>query len=156
MQGRKRLAVDYTGEHRQTGRAFRQLPEPPEWMRENAAERFREVCGQLDSLGALAETDLGLVQRYACVYGRWLDAERALAESPDTIHFARLTNRAGQPASSVAVPALAQLNKCADQLAKMESALGLTPTERTRLPATRDPGPPDPMEELLARMEDDA
>lgn len=153
MQGRKRLAVDYTGERRQAGRSFRQLPEPPEWMRENAAARFREVCEQLDALGALAETDFGLVTRYACVYGRWLDAERALAESDNTIHFTRLTNRAGQPASSVAVPALAQLHKCADLLSKMESALGLSPAERTRLPVTRDAGPPDPMEILLAQAE---
>ena len=149
MQGRKKQSLDYTGDHRQTGRACGQLPEPPEWMTVGAADRFREIVRQLDEIGALAVTDLGLCERYACTYDRWRTAEKTLAESGEEIHYTRLLNRAGQPASAVAVPALAQLNKCADQLAKMEAALGLTPCERSRLPATRPAGPPDPMEELL-------
>jgi P27 family predicted phage terminase small subunit len=149
MQGRKKQSLDYTGDRRQAGRACRQLPEPPDWMTAGAADRFREIVGQLDEIGALAVTDLGLCERYACTYDRWRSAEKSLAESGEEIHYTRLRNRAGQPASAVAVPALAQLNKCAEQLAKMEASLGLTPCERSRLPATRPSGPPDPAEALL-------
>lgn len=149
MQGRKKYTVDYAGERRQTGRGYAQLPEAPEWMTPGAAERFREIVAQLDEIGALAVTDIGLCERYACTYDRWRIAERVLAASGEEIHYTRLLNRAGQPASAVAVPALAQLNKAADQLAKMEASLGLTPCERSRLPVTRPAGPPDPMDELL-------
>ena len=149
MQGRKKMTMDYPGDCRQAGRPCGQVPAPPTWMTEGAADRYREIVSQLDEIGALAVTDLGLCERYACTYDRWRKAEKALAESGEEIHYTRLLNRAGQPASAVAVPAQAQLNKCADQLAKMEAALGLTPCERSRLPATRPAGPLDPMEELL-------
>jgi P27 family predicted phage terminase small subunit len=154
MQGRKKQAMVSTGECRQAGRTWGQLPDPPTWMTAGAADRFREIVSQLDEIGALAVTDLGLCERYACTYDRWRKAEQALAESAEDIHYTRLLNRAGQPASAVAVPALAQLNKCSDQLAKMEAALGLTPCDRSRLPATRPAGPLDPMEELLQEQFD--
>lgn len=151
MQGRKKLPMNYAGDRRQAGSRLHELPEPPDWMTAGAADRFREVVEQLDEIGALAKTDIGLCQRYAATFDRWRAAERVLAESRQEIHYTRLLNRAGQPASSVAVPALAQLNKCADQLAKLEAALGFTPTERSRLPITRAPGPPDEMDLLLER-----
>ena len=153
MQGRKKLPLNYAGERRQTGSRSQHLLAPPEWMTPGGAARFREVADQLDRIGALAETDIGLLQRYAAVFDRWQAAERVLAESGEAVHYTRLLNRAGQPASSVAVPALAQVAKCADQLAKMESALGLCPTERSRLPVTRDSGTPDDMDVLLAAAE---
>lgn len=151
MQGRKRLPFNSAGQSRAAGARFRTLPTPPAWMTAGAKERFAEVCEQLDAVGALAETDRGLVERYATVFDRWRAAEAALAASGDDLHYARLTNRAGQPASAVALPALAQANKAHDQLCKLESMLGLCPTERSRLPATRDAGPPDDVELLFAR-----
>ncbi len=133
MRGRKRLALTAAGECRQTGVPFRELPAPPEFITAGAKRRFREVVEQLDAVGALAQTDTGVVARYAAVYDRWERAEAALAADAG-LGYTRLTNRAGEPASAVATPAMAQASKCHDQLTRLESVLGLNPTERTRLP----------------------
>jgi P27 family predicted phage terminase small subunit len=157
MQGRKKLPQTVTGERRQTGIPFPELPEPPAFLTDGAKRRFREVVRQLDGIGALAVTDVGVVARYAAVYDRWEQAEAALASSGG-LGYTRLVNRAGEPASAVALPAMAQAAKCHDQLTKLESALGLNPVERARLPATRDPGQPDEYERLMASTwgDDDA
>lgn len=152
MQGRKKLPVVFSGENRQTGQAFAQLPEPPTWMTPGAKQRFVEVVAQLDALGALAATDRGLVERYSTTYDRWRAAEMALAATGEAVHYSRLVNRAGNPASAVALPAMMQCSKAHDQLTKLESMLGLCPTERTRLPITRDPGPVDEMDRLLLQQ----
>ena len=133
MRGRKRLALTAAGECRQTGVPFRELPAPPAFLTAGAKRRFREVVEQLDAVGALAVTDAGVVARYAAVFDRWEQAEAALSASGG-LGYMRLTNRAGEPASAVATPAMAQVSKCHDQLTKLESVLGLNPTERTRLP----------------------
>jgi P27 family predicted phage terminase small subunit len=157
MQGRKKLPQTAAGECRMAGVPLREPPEPPAFLTDGAKRRFREVIEQLTDIGALAETDAGVVARYAAIYDRWEQAEAALASS-GPIHYARLTNRAGQPASAVALPAMAQAAKCHDQLCKLESALGLNPVERTRLPAARDRGPTDPAEKWFAAAwgDDDA
>lgn len=149
MQGRKRLTQTYLGEQRQAGRPFSELPEPPEFLTDGAKQRFREVAEQLNAVGALAQTDAGVLARYAAVFDRWKTAEAMLAAS-GPLHYERLVNRAGEPASAVALPAMMQASKCHDQLRQLEAVLGLNPVERTRLPATRAPGPPDDYEVLLA------
>jgi phage terminase small subunit len=46
-----------------------------------------------------------------------------------------------------------QSAKAVDQMRRLASSLGLTPVDRAKLPALREPGPPDEMELLLARHE---
>lgn len=149
MKGRKKHPIDATGARRQAGCRPVALPEPPAWMTPGAASRFRAVVEQLDRLGALAETDVGAVERYATTYDRWTQAEAALAESGDRVHYVRLLNRAGQPASSVPSPAMAQATAMGAQLARLEASLGLYPTERTRLPSAAPAADDDPCEALF-------
>lgn len=152
MQGRKKLSTTSTGERRQSGRAFGEPPEPPDFLTDGAKRRFCEVAAQLDAVGALAETDAGVLARYAAVFDRWTQAEAVLTAS-GPLHYVRLQNRAGEPASAVALPAMMQAAKCHDQLRQLEAVLGLNPCERSRLPMKREPGPPDEFERLLAEAE---
>lgn len=149
MQGRKRKSHTSSGEQRQTGRRVGELPEPPDFLTDGAKRRFREVAEQLNNVGALAETDAGAIARYAAVYDRWQAAEAILAAN-GPLHYERLLNPAGEPASAVALPAMMQVAKCHDQLRQLEAVLGLNPAEPTRLPMTRDPGPLDDYEALLS------
>jgi P27 family predicted phage terminase small subunit len=126
------------------------LPEPPDFLTPGAAERFAEVVAMLGRAGTLAETDVALVARYAAVFDRWRAAERELAESGSAIHFARLTDRNGNPASSVPTAPMAQAAKCSAELSKLESELGLTPRSRTTVASTV-PAERDEFDELFDR-----
>lgn len=154
MTGRRPLATNYAGERRQTGRRANELPAPPLFLTERAKVIFVETAGRLHAVGVLAETDAGVLARYAAVLDRWEQAEAALAAG-GPIHYTRLVNRAGEPASAVALPAMLQAAKCHDQLRQLETVLGLTPADRTRLPASPPAAADDPAEKLFQQVEEE-
>jgi P27 family predicted phage terminase small subunit len=135
-----------------TGRPLVEVPEPPAWLTPPAAEKFSAVARYLTTLGALTDGEVDLVVQYAAAWGRFVQAEEAMAAA-DGLHYRVLNDRTGQPASAVASPAQMQSAKAVDQMRRLASSLGLTPTDRAKLPALREPGPPDEMELLLARHE---
>lgn len=151
MRGRRPLATNYAGEQRQTGRRVDAPPEPPGFLTDRAKEIFRETAGRLDAVGVLAETDTGVLARYAAVLDRWEQAEVTLAAS-GPVHYVRLANRAGEPASAVALPAMMQAAKCHDQLRQLEAVLGLTPADRTRLPVSQVADTDDPAEQFFREV----
>jgi len=127
-----------------------ELPETPKWTRPVAVEQYHAVGEHLLRLGALTEGEVGLLTRYAATYARWWEAEEQLASLD--CGYVRLVNRAGEPASSVAVPVQMASNKASDQLRHLEAALGLTPAERARLPSTDTATAiEDELEELVRR-----
>ena len=135
-----------------TGRPLVEVPEPPAWLTPVGRQKFVEVAGYLTSIGALTDGEVDLVVQYAAAWGRFVQAEQSMAAA-DGLHYRVLNDRTGQPASAVASPAQMQSAKAVDQMRRLASSLGLTPTDRAKLPALREPGPPDEMELLLARHE---
>lgn len=149
---RKLAPFTAAGPREITGQPLAEVPEPPAWLTPVAQEKFREVAGYLVSLGAVTDGEVDLVVQYAAVWSRWREAEEAMAAAGG-LHYRAVQNRQGEAASAVALPAMAQAAKCLDQLRRLTAALGLSPVERLKLPAVRDPGPIDEMEILLARHE---
>jgi P27 family predicted phage terminase small subunit len=133
MKGRANT-ITSAGFRRSPGSPLSELPGPPKWMRPVAVEQYHVVGEHLLRLGALTEGEVGLLTRYAATYARWWEAEEQLAAL--SCGYVRLVNRAGEPASSVAVPVQMASNKASDQLRHLEAALGLTPAERARLPSS--------------------
>ena len=116
-------------------------------MDEDACRKFTEVAGYLVSLRALAAGEVSLIEQYAAVYSRWVAAEKVLAAGDPG--WRTVLTRQGTPGSSVPTPAMLQSQRSIEQLRKLSSLLGLSPVERSRLPAGRTGGEPDEMEELL-------
>jgi P27 family predicted phage terminase small subunit len=100
-------------------------------MKEKAQEMFRQVAGFCLGMGTLAESDSQVIARYAIVWEKWLEAEINLARegncwvevlAPDgSLRFCRPSKWQ------------AQSNHCHEQLRQLETVLGLTPADRTRL-----------------------
>lgn len=113
------------------GTSSTSIPEPAEWMRPAAKEMFRLVCGYTQRMGTLAESDTEVIARYSIIWDRWREAEMNLAKTgcgyvevlaPDgSLRF----SRPGKWQS--------QANACHEQLRQLETVLGLTPADRTRL-----------------------
>lgn len=124
-----------------------ELPEPPEWMREPAKEMFRQVCKFTQDMGTLAQSDEQVIARYAIVWDKWQEAEKRLAKmdsgwvevlAPDgSLRFSR-------PCSWQA-----QSNHCHEQLRQLETVLGLTPADRTRMGYGAVKVVKDPVDELF-------
>jgi P27 family predicted phage terminase small subunit len=146
------LTGSWRADHREElGEFYETLPEPPSFMRERAADFFREACAQLDAMGVLAKTDKHAVVRYAATLDRWYSAEEELAKN--AIHFHSMVGRQGEEKASKPTPFFAQSAACHEQLRQLEAVLGFTPADRTRLGMTvmdKKAKSADPMKAVLA------
>lgn len=107
------------------------MPEPPEWMRPAAKAMFSLVCVYSARMGTLAESDAEVIARYSIIWDRWQEAEKHLAKmesgwvevlAPDgSLRFSRPSRWQSQS------------NHCHEQLRQLETVLGLTPADRTRM-----------------------
>lgn len=107
------------------------VPEPPEWMRPAAREMFRLVCNYAKQMGTLAESDTEVICRYSIIWDRWREAEMQLAKMDSG--YVEVTAPDGSLRFSRPNKWQSQSNHCHEQLRQLETVLGLTPADRTRL-----------------------
>ena len=136
-----------TGPREIPGTPLTLIPVPPEWMNKIARRKYEEVTVYLIDLRAVTAGEIALVEQYASVYARWVEAEQALSSGDPG--WRTVLTRQGTPGSSVPTPMMLQSQRSIEQLRKLGAALGLAPVERARLPATREGGSIDEMEILL-------
>ena len=136
-----------SGPRQIAGASLTMVPGPPEWMNDTARRKFEEVAAYLIDLRAVTAGEISLIEQYASVYARWVQAERALSSGDPG--WRTVLTRQGSPGSSVPTPMMLQSQRSIEQLRKLGAALGLAPVERARLPANCDGAPVDEMEILL-------
>lgn len=131
------------------GKPLTEIPDAPPWMGEVARRKFLETCEYLISTGSLVIGEVGLVELYSTTYARWWHAEAALAAGDPGWRV--VISRGGTEGTPVMTPARAEAARSLEALRKLSTSLGLAPTERSRLPATRSGDEGDEMDKLLAR-----
>jgi P27 family predicted phage terminase small subunit len=147
---KKLSPVTAAGPREIAGRPLDAIPEPPAWMNDVARRKFEEVAAYLVDLRAITAGEIALVEQYATVYSRWVQAEEALAAGDPG--WRTVISRGGAAGSSVPTPMMLQSQRSIEQLRKLGAALGLAPVERARLPAARGGGEDDDeMETLLKK-----
>lgn len=107
------------------------LPQPPDWLRPAAKEMFSLVCGYMQRMGILAESDVEVIARYSIIWERWRQAEMQLAKMDSG--WVEVTAPDGSLRFSRPNRWQSQANTCHEQLRQLETVLGLTPADRTRL-----------------------
>lgn len=125
------------------------LPEPPDYLKPAAKAMFTLVCGYTQRMGTLAESDVEVIARYSAVWDRWRAAEEQLKNmdsgwveilAPDgSLRFSRPNKW------------MSQANSSHEQLRQLETVLGLTPADRTRMGYHAEKVVLDPMDTLLAK-----
>jgi len=125
------------------------LPNPPDWLRPAAKEMFALVCGYTQRMGTLAESDVEVIARYSIVWDRWREAEMNLAKMDSG--WIEVTSPDGSLRFSRPNRWQSQSNHCHEQLRQLETVLGLTPADRTRLGYHAEKIVLDPMDALLAK-----
>jgi P27 family predicted phage terminase small subunit len=112
------------------------IPTCPAHLQPTAKAEWKRLAQQLHHLGVLTELDRSVLAAYCQAYGRWVDAERRLKETPPL-----LKTPAGYVQPS---PWLAISNKSVELMHKFATELGLSPASRSRV--TTKPLGPKPWE----------
>jgi P27 family predicted phage terminase small subunit len=108
-------------------------PTCPAHLSPTAKAEWKRLAQSLNRIGLLTQADRAALAAYCQSYGRWVEAERKLAETPPL-----LKTPAGYVQPS---PWLGIANKQLELMAKFMAELGLTPSSRSRLAVQLPTGP---------------
>jgi P27 family predicted phage terminase small subunit len=110
----------------------RKLPSPPAVLYPEAKREWNRVATELHSLGLLTRLDRAALAAYCQSYGRWVIAERAIAEmakaDPLTHGLIKPTKGGGVPNAMVRTASHAMT-----EMVRYAGEFGMTPSARSRL-----------------------
>lgn len=109
------------------------LPDCPSHLSVVAHQEWHRIAASLNRIGLLTQVDRTTMAAYCQCYGRWVEAELKLAETPSIL---RLPSGYIQQS-----PWLTISNKQLELMVKYMSELGLTPASRSRLAIQMHSGP---------------
>lgn len=125
------------------------LPQPPDYLKPAAQQMFTLVCGYTQRMGTLAESDVEVIARYSAIWDRWRTAEEHLKGMDSG--FVEVLAPDGSLRFSRPNKWMSQANASHEQLRQLETVLGLTPADRTRMGYHAEKVVLDPMDELLKK-----
>ena len=123
---------------------------PPAWLKPRAKEIFARVVDWLTKMGTLAESDEAVITRYATTYVMWEFAAQKLQEIDAA--YVEITNNDGSLRFVRASGMATQFRDTGEQLRHLETVLGLTPADRTRLGYGAVKVEADPVDALFERQ----
>lgn len=101
------------------------LPRPPQHLSEEEKEKWKLIVRELHPLGLITSIDKDALAMYCVIYARWIKAEKFVREKGEIIKTA-----AG---NIIQNPYLSIANRALDQLNKLGTEFGMTPSSRTRV-----------------------
>lgn len=111
------------------------IPPAPEWLSADARKEWDNITGQLYAVGCLTGVDHAVLAAYCQSYGRWEQAERALAECAreDPENFGLVVKSA--KGMSMQNPLVGAANVAMAAVCKYAAEFGMTPSARSRIHA---------------------
>ena len=111
----------------------RKLSSPPDELYEDAKIEWRRVAKELHRLGLLTVIDRAALAAYCQAYGRWIVAERALAEvaKRDLLTHGLLIKTTN--GNAIQNPLVGTANKAMLAMMRCASEFGMTPAARSRI-----------------------
>jgi P27 family predicted phage terminase small subunit len=119
-----------------------EIPDCPEHLDDIAKQEWGRVAPILQAAGILKVTDRAVLAAYCDVYSRWVAATKQIKRF-GTVMKTKSGYVAQSPYLNIVIGSL-------DQMRKLASELGLTPSSRSRLQVTPS-APPNPLQLLLDR-----
>jgi len=108
------------------------IPTIPAHLNGPAKTEWRRVCKTLFHIGVLTEMDRAALAAYCQAYGRWVQAERALAKMNNEADGLVIKTISG---NIIQNPLVGTANKAMGDMMKFSVELGMTPSSRTRISA---------------------
>ena len=120
-------------------------PSPPAHLNEDAAKEWARIADELTAIGILSGLDRAALAAYCQAYGRWAQAERALAKVINQADGLIIKTVSG---NMIQNPLVGVANKAMADMVRYASEFGMTPSARSRISASDDDGF-DPADEFL-------
>lgn len=108
-----------------------------------ARAEWDRVCGQLVASGHVTFVDRATLIGYCLKYAQWRSLEDEARRHPFVVKAP-----SGYPIPN---PALGMANKCFALMLKAASELGITPSSRSRVSATKAAAPEGPLQRFLRK-----
>lgn len=114
------------------------LPRPPAELSDDALIEWKRVSRQLLVLGILTLIDRGTLAAYCQAHGRWLQAERALADMAKRDQLTSGLMIKTHHGNVIQNPLVGTANKAMNDMVRFAAELGMTPSARSRVKTSYD------------------
>lgn len=112
-------------------------PTPPTHLSDEAKVEWGRIVSILFQLKLMTQLDRGPLAAYCQAYGRWVQAERALAAMAEKDMLTRGLMIKTTGGNLIQNPLVGSANKAQADMVRYAAEFGMTPSARTRL---QDPG----------------
>lgn len=109
------------------------LPMPPEHLSDEAKVEWGRVSSDLHKLGLLSDIDRNALAAYCQAFGRWAQAERAIAEMAKQDKLTHGLMIRTQNGNAIQNPLVGTANKAMSEMVKYMVEFGMTPSARARI-----------------------
>ena len=108
-------------------------PTPPPHLSDDAKVEWGRVMSQLQRCGLMTEIDRAALAAYCQAYGRWVQAEKALARmgEKDLLTGALMIKTSN--GNAIQNPLVGTANKAMELMLKAAAEFGMTPSARSRI-----------------------
>lgn len=107
-------------------------PEAPGHLSAAAQAEWARVCGELKTLGLLTGLDRAALAAYCQAYGRWVQAESALAKVKNEAYGLVIKTQSG---NMIQNPLVGTANKAMSDMMRYAAEFGMTPSARAKIEA---------------------
>ena len=122
-----------------------EIPVPPPELSEDARKEWDWIAPHLHAAGILTIIDKAALAAYCQAYGRWMQAERALAALTNSASLTIFTAKQ----NTIQHPLVGTANKAMADMVRYAAEFGMTPSGRTRIRAEIGKAP-DPTDHFFA------
>jgi P27 family predicted phage terminase small subunit len=124
-------------------------PSAPSFLNDDAKAEWSRVAGTLFDVGLMTELDRAALAAYCQAYGRWAEAERALARmaAKDEANRALMVKTVG--GNAIQNPLVGIANKAKADMVKYAIEFGMTPSARSKVIAGDPDAKDDPAQEFF-------
>ena len=136
--------------NRKEAKAKPSIPKPPAHMTPDAVEEWSRVATELFNLGILSEIDRAALAAYAMAYGRWVQAERAIAKMAEKDQLTGGLMIKTSNGNAIQNPLVGTANKAAADMMRYAAEFGMTPSARSRISAEPPQESGDPADRFFA------
>jgi P27 family predicted phage terminase small subunit len=125
------------------------LPAPPPHLTADALEEWNRVADWLHRVGLLSEVDRAALAAYAQAYGRWVQAERAIAKMAEKDQLTGGLMIKTSNGNAIQNPLVGTANKAAADMMRYAAEFGMTPSARSRISAEATSQDADPADRFF-------
>ena len=109
------------------------LPEPPNHLNAEAKEEWARISHELYAVGLLSNIDRASLAAYCQCYGRWIQAERAIAAMAERDLLTSGLMIRTQKGNAIQNPLVGTANVAMSCMSRYATEFGMTPSARSRM-----------------------